>query len=599
MFLTAAFSLCLPAGTVKDSAQELETSEHATQVTSTVHHSPASLNHGCFHTARFMANLMITATVLTSLLQAGDTTTGCGCCCLATAPVFVLGYLWGLTRHAAALFVGTYISTISEVSRAGVVADVNAIALVTALNLLFTSRAAFRHAEESTQEVAWRRLVNDTSYACATGKKEYFEGHFCPNLTAVCYLGDQGKGRQQVVESLDGTAVSGEPTDCIPNTHKCRKVPVHTEARLLALVYQLQKCTSAMACRRLPTDAGWTLPVHELANLPRIGQWSALSLLRVELVPDITISANGWTADSSDTIPSDATGVSAADQPSARDGHGKGRKLLQSAVYNHIDPGQSPVSADASLPISETSSDGSGQSPELANYYAALPEPILVISGPEAPSTYCNWSGPVKGECMGSFAADLGAGFCSSGTEAYFDFPTCVPYRCINGASVKYLSRLNDEVTAARQQHRVWYFSCLSYDELFGVYIGIIGVAVTVVLGTFVLYSTDVILPLLKAGAGVWPIMSGTVTDAEQEPHAEGKGTKTMCTGWVNKRFKEGVDMWSNRENPGCAGLNIFLRCVDSILLGLVMGAMLVFAWSMGYFAAPAMNHNATGICKV
>ena len=42
-------------------------------------------------------------------------------------------------------------------------ADVNALALATALVLLLTSGAAFHRAEESTQEVAWQRLLSDTN----------------------------------------------------------------------------------------------------------------------------------------------------------------------------------------------------------------------------------------------------------------------------------------------------------------------------------------------------------------------------------------------------------------------------------------------------
>ena len=66
------------------------------------------------------------------------------------------------------------------------------------------------------------------------------------------------------------------------------------------------------------------------------------------------------------------------------------------------------------------------------------------------------------------------------------------------------MSLLNDEVAALKGIRYFAYFRCLSYDELFGVYVGVTGVLMTVAVTTATLYVTDVVRPLLLAGRGDW-----------------------------------------------------------------------------------------------
>lgn len=83
---------------------------------------------------------------------------------------------------------------------------------------------------------------------------------------------------------------------------------------------------------------------------------------------------------------------------------------------------------------------------------------------------------------------------------------TLQSYHCIRGVEVGSMDMLNNEMTLIKGDAHVKfaYFGCLSYDELFGVYVGIFGFFITVVFTTAVVLCADVCGPMLRAGGKSW-----------------------------------------------------------------------------------------------
>ncbi len=68
------------------------------------------------------------------------------------------------------------------------------------------------------------------------------------------------------------------------------------------------------------------------------------------------------------------------------------------------------------------------------------------------------------------------------GTGAYVSFPWCIEYECIDGADLLYLSYFNDHVAFQKRIQKFDLLSSrLSFDELFAVYTGLVGVFIAAV----------------------------------------------------------------------------------------------------------------------
>ena len=444
-------------------------------------------------------------------------------------PAYLLGMILGFCVRGAAVFVGTYRSHDTRVTRAGLVADVNAVVLAAAVILLLTSSKAFHHAEESTKELGWKRLVNDTNYGCVTGTLAYFEGSRCPGLMDVCatyHTGSKPSLNLQMVPVNDG----GSP----------QSTSSPGPGDLGHLLYQLEICGAIKQCKALPLSSdGWDLTVRDIVTLPRLKPWTHLTLYRGQLLQDIStqayVSALGpspgrrlldtyatgrvaYAADGgvvggevSPVIA--AAAVAAAESPSAYNPQAKPIAVQKSRPSA---PGSAPAAISLSSGLSNKRAGAVAvNGTQMGNNSTSinhLPVPVMMLSGTDvdAPTAYCLWNGAAGADCMSSFTAvamnnlTSSAPSCPRSSRHYWDFPICETYRCVNGAKVDHLYILNAEVTAARQQHKTPYFFCLSYDELFGLYIGIIGVAITVCLGTFVLVAVDVVTPLMQAGQSEW-----------------------------------------------------------------------------------------------
>ena len=161
---------------------------------------------------------------------------------------------------------------------------------------------------------------------------------------------------------------------------------------------------------------------------------------------------------------------------------------------------------------------------------------------PDNPSGY-----QLKGSGQGAFCP-------ANGTLQLSLFSTS-PYRCQNGAQDSNVSLLNDEVQALKGNAYFPYFQCLSYDELFGVYVGVIGVLMSVAVATITLYVADVVRPMLLARRGDWS------WNAVQEDAGVNHLQVNECSYVREKKI-----------------MDVFLRCIAGCIVGTVLGVTLIYA---------------------
>ena len=97
--------------------------------------------------------------------------------------------LW-LPARLLRVFFGTYKSRNADVRKAGLVADVNALALAVAVILLLTSRATFNQAEEDISLQGWANLVQfgpSRMSICASLNQKSFTGSIYNEIRFCCY----------------------------------------------------------------------------------------------------------------------------------------------------------------------------------------------------------------------------------------------------------------------------------------------------------------------------------------------------------------------------------------------------------------------------
>ena len=144
--------------------------------------------------------------------------------------------------------------------------------------------------------------------------------------------------------------------------------------------------------------------------------------------------------------------------------------------------------------------------------------------------------------------------FCSpGGTLSLFMFQPDA-YRCINGVQGNRAPLLSNEIVPLQGIRRFAYFRCLSYNELFAVYVGIIGVLITVAMTTTTLYFTDVARPLLQAETRDWPW--GTQRQSASDTESANNNQRYM------------------REK---VVLDVILRCAAALAVGGVLGMGFIY----------------------
>lgn len=147
--------------------------------------------------------------------------------------------------------------------------------------------------------------------------------------------------------------------------------------------------------------------------------------------------------------------------------------------------------------------------------------------------------------------------FCpASSTLGMFLYrPSPVQYQCSNGAQSTQVRLLNDEMSALEGTRSFAYFRCVSYNELFGVYVGTVGVLMSAALATGALYVTDVARPMLLAGREAW---SWDLGDFRQSAGATSPGVE------------------ERRCERAKTVLEVILRCVAGCALGSALGMCLI-----------------------
>ena len=164
----------------------------------------------------------------------------------------------------------------------------------------------------------------------------------------------------------------------------------------------------------------------------------------------------------------------------------------------------------------------------------------------------------LKGDKPGAFCPANGT------LEIYFFTP--LVYRCNNGVQSANVSLLNDEVAALKGIRSFAYFRCMSYDELFGVYVGTVGVLMSVALATSALYVTDVARPLLLAGREDWSWDAVHQSAGITDPEAKGR------------RYVRVLKV-----------VDVVLRCLAGCAVGTALGTCLVYAPWLAFY-----DHNTS-----
>lgn len=128
------------------------------------------------------------------------------------------------------------------------------------------------------------------------------------------------------------------------------------------------------------------------------------------------------------------------------------------------------------------------------------------------------------------------------------------PYHCTSGAEASSVRILKDEIDALKAVQKYAYFRCVTYDELFAVYVGVIGVLIAVALTTTTLFITDVARPMLLAGreSWSWDIVDSNVGD--------------VCSEDSEQRYVREQNV-----------LDVVLRCAASFAIGGVLAMGLIY----------------------
>ena len=186
-------------------------------------------------------------------------------------------------------------------------------------------------------------------------------------------------------------------------------------------------------------------------------------------------------------------------------------------------------------------------------------------------------------EVPGKMRGDQGGAFCPLNGTLSIVWPNYEPYHCAEGFDISQsLSAQKDKVDGLRLVYKFAYFHpCLTYEELFGLYIALAGVFATVLLGTCVLLFTDIVCPMLKCVRESWtasfpPLPRMHASTAVVSPGSPGGGIQSLFRG-VAGAAKQGFRVW---QGSGCCKdlVDIVLRCTASLVLGTAVSVVCVLA---------------------
>ena len=421
--------------------------------------------------------------------------------------LLVCALLW-LPGRMLHVFLGTYMSRNEDVRKAGLAADSNALALAVAVILLLTSRATFNKAEETINVQAWANLVlDDPAQVCASLNQKPFLGKIFHNFYFYCQVQIDVPGHPPVPAGRTSLALNAsnqmQVLSLLRGMHEdCGAFAMAIDYRPASKSTVMEYVSESNITRKLDFEA----TLHRSAEENGIYRWRSFD----------------W--------------ISPADRSACKNNFDVDRLQLALKNGTYFDP------VNASRDIAEFPSDlGFPQGMAVVRWLDEYNRGMFlgvkchgsIWSTPEELSQCISLSGRVHNasglwDAHGRPDAPLkgpqDAAFCGSMDNMTFKtFPH--PYRCSNGAQSSSVQILEDERNALKAVLKFAYFRCVTYDELYAVYVGIIGVLIAAALTTTTLVFTDVLRPMLLAGRQAWswdtvgPSVAGVASEDSKRRH--------------------------------------------------------------------------------
>ena len=458
--------------------------------------------------------------------------------------------LW-LPMRTVCVFFGTYKSGNPDVHRAGLVADLNAFALASAVILLVTSRATFQKAEDGVKHYAWANLLQDTpGVACASLNQQPFSGYISQRMHFHCNYTAGGEGRRRM----------GWPVDASNKDQVLTILHALDECKAFSMgmhfVYNDSRVCYAPADARQSIYKG-CIDSAEPSSLEfdqGLDSWASLDLITPKkLSTQVSAAGKSCTEGLAAGALASALNKSKCYSPSGSIRRGEFPNDLGFPQGMEILRWLDRFGKGIYLGVNCTTTLRT-PSPGLQNCINSSPQ-LAQAKGLWSKEFTRDFSEPsnkssfqLKGREQGAFCPASGV------LDMTFSFPSS--YRCSNGAQSTNLSILNNEIAAVEGIRYFAYFRCLSFDELFGVYVGTVGVLMGVALASIVVYVTKVARPMCLADRRDWSL------DAVQQNAGV---THPMADEGRHVREKKLVD--------------VILRCAAACAVGAMLGMVLYVPW--------------------
>ena len=399
---------------------------------------------------------------------------------VTNALVLLVCMLRWLPRRTLHVFLGTYASHNEDVRRAGLVADINALALADSVILLLTSRATFNQAELLINVQGWANLMmDDSADACASLNQNSYTGNVFMNISFTCVDGRRGTGLKQRRISLPLNASNQQ--QIMPFLQG-----LHVDCNLFAMSITIDYMQESSAMcygskDMISAELHEEEVRHALAEAQGLYRWIKLDYIAPK---DTSNCMDGFQAHMLQLAVNDGFCYSFANAfegvanfPNDL-GFPKGM-----AVVRWLDDDNMGVFLG--LVCNET----------LSSIRSCINSSTTIHA------VFGQWevgkaNAPLKGPQEGAF--------CSPNGDLSLHILPRYPYQCNSGAQTSSVRVLKDQIDALKAVQKFAYFRCLSYDELFAVYVAIIGVLIAVALTTTTLFFTDVLRPMLFAGRQAW-----------------------------------------------------------------------------------------------
>ena len=393
---------------------------------------------------------------------------------------YVVGLAGGLVWRAGQVFIGTYQSAEWDVRRAGAVADLNAAVLAAAVILLWTSRDVFNDAQNSLSHQAWvSQLSEKPVAACNTLNEEPFDGTLYHGITLHCALPPGSRidawpvgkrGNRSELTATDDWQV----LRVLQIYNECGAFSMAYQAQTLGKLSQLIQHTGRTRIASVLQDvAGHLRPVDNNNNAGALMVQQAsvpnarMYYLNV-IVPHGACDADLHQGSEANNGPISSTQGAGVCKECA--GFPANTRILSYLTRDN----------DVGLFLSfNCSQDGVDVCVSHSTAWRNITGGGTVPPGtvpPEEAVPFC----PSPGIPSVSWSAS-----------------TSETYHCAEGFDVSQsLTPQEDKVDGLKLVHKfVYFYPCVTYDELFGIYIALAGMFVTVCLGTAVVYSLTLCVP--------------------------------------------------------------------------------------------------------